>query len=70
MWGACLTISCSSYNDPDLDTLDLFTVYLMNLSVAYINYIAPNGKLTNITLEKDMADIGHGLVSSFILTYA
>ena len=37
------------------------------LSVAFINYIVSNRKLMNIMLEKDMADIGHGLVSSVIL---
>jgi methanogenic corrinoid protein MtbC1 len=42
----------------------------MTLSVAYINYIASNSKLMNIMLEKDMADIGHGLVKSVILTCA
>jgi hypothetical protein len=42
----------------------------MTLSVASISYITPNSKLMYITLENDMADIGHGLVSSVILTNA
>jgi len=42
----------------------------MTLFIAYINYTASNSKLMNITLENDMTDIGHGLVSSVILTYA
>jgi hypothetical protein len=33
-----LTISRSSYNDPDLGTLELFTFYLITLSIAYTNY--------------------------------
>jgi len=42
----------------------------MTLSIPFINYTTSNSKLMNITPEKDMADIGHGLVSSVILTYA